>query len=38
MLDHYGKMGLVSSVDGMASIEEVSEQLKAAITRELHVD
>ena len=38
MLDHYGKMGLVSSVDGMASIEEVSEQLKAAITKELNVD
>ena len=38
MLDRYGKMGLVSSVDGMASIEEVSEQLKAAITKELNVD
>jgi adenylate kinase len=34
MLDHYTKMGLVSSVDGMATIEEVSEQLKAAITGE----
>jgi hypothetical protein len=28
----------VSSVDGMAAIEDVSEQLKTAITKELHVD
>ena len=34
MLEHYTEMGLVSSVDGMATIEEVSEQLKAAITGE----
>jgi adenylate kinase len=38
MLDHYEKQGLVSSVDGMAAIEEVSEQLKTAIIKELHVD
>lgn len=38
MLDHYEEEGLVSSVDGMATIEEVSEQLKTAITKELHVD
>jgi len=38
MLDHYEKQGLVSSVDGMAAIEDVSEQLKTAITKELHVD
>ena len=38
MLDHYGEIGLVTPVNGMASIEEVSEQLKTAITRELHVD
>jgi len=38
ILDYYGKVGLVRSVDGMAAIEEVSEQLKTAITKELHVD
>jgi adenylate kinase len=38
ILDYYGKVGLVSCVDGMAAIEDVSEQLKTAITKELHVD
>ncbi len=38
ILDYYGQNGLVSSVDGMAAIEEVSEQLKTAITKELNVD
>jgi adenylate kinase len=38
MLDHYEKQGLVSSVDGMAAIEEVSEQLRTAIAKELNVD
>jgi len=38
ILDYYGTVGLVSSVDGMAAIEDVSEQLKTAITKELHVD
>lgn len=38
ILDYYRKKGLVSSVDGMAAIEQVSEQLRTAITRELHVD
>ncbi len=38
MLDHYGKMKLVTSLDGMAAIEDVSEQLNTAIIRELYVD
>lgn len=33
ILDYYGEKGLVSAVDGMSAIEEVSEQLKTAITR-----